>query len=128
MVVPCWGWGCTRGGRETRGVVVSHRESAHGVGKRRGGGSPLLGEGVHMGWARDNGSGSLSLRGGQETRGVVVSRCMGRGCTWGEQETRGVVVSRWGRGCTRGGQETRGVVISRWGGGAHGVGKRQGEW
>ena len=62
------------GWTRTRRVVVSHW----------GGG----GGGVHMGWATDKGSGSLSsggcTRGGQETRGVVVSR--GRGGRGKRQE------------------------------------------
>ena len=45
VVVSRQGWGCTRGGQETRGVVVSYWG------------------GVHTGWSRDKGSGSLSLGG-----------------------------------------------------------------
>ena len=64
------GRGCTRGGQETRGMVVSHWG-----GKRS---DSLLPGGC--------------TQGGQEAMGVVISRR--RGCAWRGQETRGVGRSR----------------------------------
>ena len=62
-----------------------------------------------MGWARDKGSGSLSLGG------------------WARDKGSGSLTGGGGEvGCTQGGQETKAVVVSL--GGVHGVGKRQGEW
>ena len=93
------------------------------MGKRRGGGSPLLGVGVHTGWARDKGSRSFSqgecTLGGQETRGVVVSRLGGGGSGY---LSLGGVHMGWAR------DKGSGSLSLGGGGGAHGVGKRQGEW